>query len=91
MPGASPSAPARWGSWPAPAATAARMRTGSRSPSTLLRDPVFDAFLTGTSPFAELPDVVQRPADGTLDALCHVIEYPADVNNSISHRNGKTR
>jgi threonine dehydrogenase-like Zn-dependent dehydrogenase len=43
---------------------------------SLLRDPVFDTFLTGTSPFAELPDVVQQLADGRLDALCHVIEYP---------------
>jgi hypothetical protein len=43
----------------------------------LLKDPVFDAFLTGTSAFKELPDVVQRLSDGTLPALCHVIEYPA--------------
>ena len=43
---------------------------------SLLRDPVFEAFLTGTSRFEELPDVVQRLSDGTLDALCHVIEYP---------------
>jgi threonine dehydrogenase-like Zn-dependent dehydrogenase len=44
----------------------------------LLRDPVFDSFLTGASPFSELPDVVQRLSDGSLDALCHVIEYPED-------------
>lgn len=44
----------------------------------LLKDPVFDVFLTGTSPFAELPGVVQDLADGNLDALCHVIEYPGD-------------
>lgn len=44
---------------------------------SLLSDPVFDTFLSGASPFAELPDVVQRLSDGTLDALCHVIEYPA--------------
>jgi len=44
---------------------------------SLLADPVFDAFLTGTSSFGELPDVVQRLSDGSLDALCHVIEYPA--------------
>ena len=43
---------------------------------SLLTDPVFDAFLTGASPFAELPEVVQRLTDGTLEALCHVIEYP---------------
>ena len=44
---------------------------------SLLQDPVFDVFLTGSSTFAELPGVVQRLADGTLDALCHVIEYPS--------------
>lgn len=43
----------------------------------LLADPVFDTFLTGTSAFSELPDVVRRLSDGSLDALCHVIEYPA--------------
>ncbi len=57
----------------------------------LLRDPGFDVFLTGASEFAELPDVVRRLADGTLPALCHVIEYPAGVNNSTSNRHGKTR
>lgn len=44
---------------------------------SLLRDPVFDVFLTGSSTFEELPGAVQRLADGTLDALCHVIEYPS--------------
>ncbi|MHA7223455.1 zinc-dependent alcohol dehydrogenase [Arthrobacter sp. RHLT1-20] len=43
---------------------------------SLLADPVFDVFLTGSSSFEELPDVVQQLSDGTLDALCHVIEYP---------------
>ncbi|MET3811486.1 dehydrogenase [Arthrobacter sp. UYEF3] len=44
---------------------------------SLLSDPVFDTFLTGTSGFSELPDVVQRLSDGSLDALCHVIGYPS--------------
>ncbi|MEE2570446.1 zinc-binding alcohol dehydrogenase [Pseudarthrobacter sp. J64] len=43
---------------------------------SLLEDPVFDAFLTGSSPFGELPETVQKLADGSLQALCHVIEYP---------------
>jgi threonine dehydrogenase-like Zn-dependent dehydrogenase len=47
---------------------------------SLLKDPVFDVFLTGASPFAQLPEVVQNLADGTLEALCHVIEYPSDAN-----------
>ncbi|WP_433608267.1 zinc-dependent alcohol dehydrogenase [Dactylosporangium sp. CA-139114] len=41
----------------------------------LLRDPVFDALITGESPFAELPAVLPRLADGTLPALGHVITY----------------
>jgi NADPH:quinone reductase-like Zn-dependent oxidoreductase len=41
----------------------------------LLRDPAFDVLLTGRSPFAELPDVMARLADGSLPALCHTIDY----------------
>lgn len=53
----------------------------------LLKDPIFDTFLTGASPFRELPDVVQNLADGKLEALCHVIEYgsadaPVDASTS---------
>ena len=42
----------------------------------LLADPRFDALITGHSPFAELPEVLPRLADGSLPALCHVIDYP---------------
>jgi threonine dehydrogenase-like Zn-dependent dehydrogenase len=41
----------------------------------LLRDPAFDALLTGESPFAELPDTMVRLAAGSLPALCHTITY----------------
>jgi len=41
----------------------------------LLRDPAFDALLTGDSPFEELPDVMPRLADGSLPAICHTITY----------------
>lgn len=44
----------------------------------LLRDPVFDALITGRSPLAELPGVMPRLADGSLPALCHVIDYPEE-------------
>lgn len=44
---------------------------------SLLKDAVFDAFLTGSSRFENLPSVVQSLADGSLEALCHVVEYPA--------------
>ena len=41
----------------------------------LLRDDRFDALITGSSPFAELPDTMQRIASGEQPALCHVIDY----------------
>ena len=41
----------------------------------LLRDPAFDALLTGESHFDELPDVMGRLAAGSLSALCHTIRY----------------
>ena len=41
----------------------------------LLRDPGFDALVTGESRFGELPDVMQRLAAGSLPALCHTITY----------------
>ncbi|WP_028265859.1 zinc-dependent alcohol dehydrogenase [Arthrobacter sp. MA-N2] len=43
---------------------------------SLLRDPVFDAFLTGESPFEELPAVFDGLENGELDDLCRVINYP---------------
>ncbi|TAP43673.1 zinc-binding alcohol dehydrogenase [Arthrobacter sp. S39] len=56
---------------------------------SLLKDPVFDVFLTGVSPFIQLPEVVQHLADGTLEALCHVIEYPPSpgAENSPANTN----
>ena len=42
----------------------------------LLRDPAYEALLTGSSPFAELPDVLPRLASGELPAQCHTIDYP---------------
>jgi threonine dehydrogenase-like Zn-dependent dehydrogenase len=41
----------------------------------LLRDPAFDALVTGESPFGDLPDVMARLAAGSLPALCHTITY----------------
>jgi threonine dehydrogenase-like Zn-dependent dehydrogenase len=41
----------------------------------LLRDPAFDALITGESRFDELPDVMARLADGSLPALCHTLTY----------------
>jgi threonine dehydrogenase-like Zn-dependent dehydrogenase len=44
----------------------------------LLRDPAFDALLTGESRFRELPNVMARLADGSLPALCHTITYEGE-------------
>jgi threonine dehydrogenase-like Zn-dependent dehydrogenase len=41
----------------------------------LLRDPAFDALVTGQSRFCELPEVMARLAAGSLSALCHTITY----------------
>src|SRR5215217_648397 len=41
----------------------------------LLRDPAFDAIVTGESRFDELPGVMARLAADELPALCHTITY----------------
>jgi threonine dehydrogenase-like Zn-dependent dehydrogenase len=49
----------------------------------LLRDPAFDALLTGESPFEDLPEVMPRLARGDLPALCHSVTYdPAGASCS---------
>ncbi|MGN9891815.1 zinc-dependent alcohol dehydrogenase [Micromonospora sp. L31] len=44
----------------------------------LLADPAFDALVTGRSRFADLPDVLDRLAAGSLPALCHLITYDGE-------------
>src|SRR4051794_36385312 len=58
-------------------ARAARRTTADRLALALdlLRDPAFDALITGESRFEELPDVMARLAAGSLPALCHTITY----------------
>jgi NADPH:quinone reductase-like Zn-dependent oxidoreductase len=65
--------------------TVAPARRGSRSYADrlalsleLLRDPAFDALLSGESPFAELPGVLAALSAGTLPALCHVVTYTGE-------------
>ncbi len=41
----------------------------------LLADARFDALITGSSPFEELPAVMPKLADGEIPALCHRIDY----------------
>jgi threonine dehydrogenase-like Zn-dependent dehydrogenase len=58
-------------------ARAARRTTADRLALALdlLRDPAFDALLSGESHFDELPNVMARLAEGSLPALCHTITY----------------
>ena len=58
-------------------ARAARRTTADRLALALdlLRDPAFDALLTGESRFDDLPDVMTRLAAGRLPGLCHTITY----------------
>jgi threonine dehydrogenase-like Zn-dependent dehydrogenase len=44
----------------------------------LLRDPAFDALITGASRFAELPAVLAGLARGELPGLCHLIDYDGE-------------
>jgi 2-desacetyl-2-hydroxyethyl bacteriochlorophyllide A dehydrogenase len=41
----------------------------------LLRDPAFDALVTGESRFCDLPELMARLADGSMPALCHTVTY----------------
>lgn len=41
----------------------------------LLRDPRFDALITGVSPFDELPTLMSRLTSGEQSALCHTVSY----------------
>jgi NADPH:quinone reductase-like Zn-dependent oxidoreductase len=41
----------------------------------LLRDPAFDALLTGESTLDELPEVLPRLVSGDLPAICHTVRY----------------
>jgi threonine dehydrogenase-like Zn-dependent dehydrogenase len=63
----------------------AAARRASRSTSDrlmlaleLLREPAFDALLTGASRFEELPEVMAKLASGSLPAVCHSITYDAN-------------
>ncbi|HKU31473.1 MAG TPA: zinc-binding alcohol dehydrogenase [Arthrobacter sp.] len=42
---------------------------------SLLRDPVFDAFLTGESRFEDLPEAFDELANGERDELCRLVTY----------------
>jgi threonine dehydrogenase-like Zn-dependent dehydrogenase len=54
----------------------------------LLRDPAFDALLTGSSPFRELPELMADLAAGRAAALCHTITYDTSSHGTSSHDGG---
>ena len=46
----------------------------------LLEDPAFDALISGRCDFEELPSVMPRLADGSLPALCHLVDYRGEFD-----------
>ena len=58
-------------------ARSGRRSTGDRLALALelLRDPAFDAVVSGESRFEDLPSVMAQLAAGSLPALCHTITY----------------
>jgi len=42
----------------------------------LLADPVFDSLVSGHTTFTDLPETMVRLAEGDLNALCYVVNYP---------------
>ena len=60
-----------WGEY----AAEVKRTAGALAALELLDDPAFDVLISGTSRFAELPDVMVELAAGTLPALCHTITY----------------
>jgi threonine dehydrogenase-like Zn-dependent dehydrogenase len=56
----------------------------------LLRDPAFDALITGVSRFEELPEAMAALASGSLPALCHTVTYTEGVPPCSPSRSGTT-
>jgi len=55
----------------------------------LLKDPAFDALVTGRSAFDELPAAMARLSDGSLPAICHLITYDSTdhhTDDSTDHQ-----
>jgi hypothetical protein len=44
----------------------------------MLKDPVFDVFITGHAPFGALPQTMEMIFNDGIDALCQVIDYPGE-------------
>jgi threonine dehydrogenase-like Zn-dependent dehydrogenase len=54
--------------------TSDRLALGMR----MLKDPVFDAFLTGHAPFGALPETMEMIFGDETETLCQVIDYPGN-------------
>ncbi len=62
-----------------PARRASRSHADRLAPALdLLRDPAFDALITGESRFEQLPEVLAGLAARTLPALCHLVTYSGE-------------
>ena len=44
----------------------------------MLKDPVFDVFITGHAPFGALPQTMEMIFNEDAEILCQVIDYPSD-------------
>jgi hypothetical protein len=44
----------------------------------MLKDPVFDVFITGHAPFGALPQTMEMIFNDDVETLCQVIDYPGD-------------
>ena len=44
----------------------------------MLKDPVFDVFITGHAPFGALPQTMEMILNNEAETLCQVIDYPDD-------------
>jgi threonine dehydrogenase-like Zn-dependent dehydrogenase len=60
------------------AARRSRRTTGDRLELAMrmLKDPVFDIFITGHAPFGALPQTMESIFSDETEALCQVIDYP---------------
>ena len=62
------------------AARRSRRTTGDRLELAMrmLKDPVFDTFITGRAPFGALPQTMESIFSDEIETLCQVIDYPGN-------------
>ncbi|WP_240937880.1 zinc-binding alcohol dehydrogenase [Nocardioides sp. JQ2195] len=57
---------------------------------SLLRDPAYDALLSGSSAFEELPELMAELSTGRRKALCHTITYPPTTTHQTTDHQSPT-